>query len=327
MILFIYKNLSTFVKNDLNILENKYRVKKFKYNTSKILITNLINQIRIIRWLFKNIKKTKIIYIWFAEYHSLLPIIFGKVFNKKTYLIIGGYDVGNIPELEYGAQSTILRKFFSKLSMKFATLCLPVSKYIDKRVYEVMGSINTQVIYNGVNMRLSVNQPLKDKIFLTVGNCKSMKRIRIKGIDRFIKLANFFPEYQFIVIGISNQIQNKLKYKSNNITIYPKMPHKKLIEYYRRAMFYCQFSRVEAFGLSVLEALCYHSIPIISNQGALPELYSDVGLVVNITNIESIVKKIRTNIELLNFSKQDSTNLIKQFSISSRARKLYRLIK
>mgnify|MGYP006290442657 CR=1 FL=1 len=327
MNLFVYKNKSAFVQNDIDILKARYNIKKYRYNSSKKFLRTLINQFKLLIWLISNFKhKNKKIFIWFAEYHSLLPTVLGKIYCTKTYLVIGGYDIANIPEWDYGALSKFSSSFYSKLSIKLAYICLPVSKYIKRKTLQEMGYVKTEVIYNGTNLKMLDDNFKKENIFLTAAKCNSEKRLKIKGMDIFIKLAHNLPNYRFIAIGIPKNIQKYLHPIPDNLIILEPIPLKKLVKYYKRSKFYCQLSRVEAFGIAVLESLCYHTIPIVSNQGALPELYSEVGLVVDIKDTKKMIDRIKSNIGSLSFSKNKASKLISKYNIKNRANKLYKVI-
>ena len=41
------------------------------------------------------------IFIWFADYHSFLPSLIGRLLGKKVYIVIGGYDAAKIKELNF----------------------------------------------------------------------------------------------------------------------------------------------------------------------------------------------------------------------------------
>ena len=112
MILLIHPNFSSFVKADYNLLKKHFTVKTFFYHTGKDLFTNFFSQIYLFVWLSLNILNARNIYIWFADYHSFLPVIFSKIFRKNSIVILGGYDVTYLPDLNYGSFSNPVRSFF-----------------------------------------------------------------------------------------------------------------------------------------------------------------------------------------------------------------------
>ena len=53
--------------------------------------------------------------------------------------------------------------------------------------------------------------------------------------------------------------------------------HKDLVRHYKRAKIYCQFSRSESFGVSIVEAINFGCIPIVTNVGGMPEIVENNG--------------------------------------------------
>jgi len=145
-ILFVYTSFSSFVETDYNILSKFADVKQYKFESSKIIFKMIFEQVKLKIFLLMNIWKYDLIYCWFADYHSFLPILFSKLFKKKSILVLGGYDVTYIPELKYGSFSNPLRSFCAKFSIKNVTLNLSVSDNIRKEALErVLTNIPTNL--------------------------------------------------------------------------------------------------------------------------------------------------------------------------------------
>src|SRR3989339_1016695 len=122
-LLFIYTRLSTFVKGDIDILEKSYRVTPFcAENRSKG--RQLLGLTRLFFYLLFNTYKFDIIYVWFADYHSFLPVLYAMVFRKKCFVVIGGYDVCRIKSIKYGSLVNTGRGIMAKNFMNNATLWL-----------------------------------------------------------------------------------------------------------------------------------------------------------------------------------------------------------
>ena len=67
--------------------------------------------------------------------------------------------------------------------------------------------------------------------------------------------------------GYSEKTINRVKkYAPENVTFLGFLKKTELIGYYKTSKFYLQLSRHEAFGVSVVEAMSYGCIPIVSNQ-------------------------------------------------------------
>jgi len=153
-ILFIYTAYSTFVKNDDSILSRFSLVKKHRYRQGKSLRRHLKSQFRLAGWLLKNIRSANFIYCWFADYHSFLPALFAKIFGKKFYLVLGGYDVTYIPELNYGSHKNALRSFCATFSVRHAAKNLAVSDYVRKMALERVPEADVMTLYNGVDVKI-----------------------------------------------------------------------------------------------------------------------------------------------------------------------------
>jgi len=76
---------------------------------------------------------------------------------------------------------------------------------------------------------------------------------------------------------------------------------------------YLQLSRHEAFGVSVVEAMKYGCIPIVSNAFALPEVVGNNGYIIN-TKLECIdaIKKV------LSQTSSNKININPLFNLSER---------
>ena len=91
MILFVYANFSTFVKNDYEILKKRSEIKKHHYHQGKTLLAHLVSQTKLFFWLLTNIWTCDKIFCWFADYHSFLLALFSKIFHKNFTLRFSVY--------------------------------------------------------------------------------------------------------------------------------------------------------------------------------------------------------------------------------------------
>ena len=97
-ILFVYINFSSFVKADYEILSEHAAVTKYQFKPVKGLVKTGIELLKELIFLVFNIRKYNAVFIWFGDYHSFLPVLFAKWFRKKSYVVIGGYDVSTLSE-------------------------------------------------------------------------------------------------------------------------------------------------------------------------------------------------------------------------------------
>jgi len=49
--------------------------------------------------LFKGVLWADITFSWFADTHAFLAVLLSKLFRKKSIVVVGGYEVANVPEI------------------------------------------------------------------------------------------------------------------------------------------------------------------------------------------------------------------------------------
>lgn len=301
--LFVYTRISSFIKGDIEILEKIFRVTALKVDNSSKSI-QLIALTKEFFYLIFNLLKYDVVFIWFADYHSFLPVLFSKLFRKKVYIVIGGYDVCRVRNLGYGSFSNPVRGFMTLYSIKNATLNLCVSEYIGRVVRAIAPQSKRIIIYNGI--ALSDNQKenfedsvaKKERMVLSVALSSTTQSFFIKGIDRFIAVARAIPQIQFVIVGVdSTKLIHLLGSVPDNLSIIPKVEHKALKEYYQKAAVYCQLSRKESFSLSLAEAMYFNCVPVISNSGGMIEVTGGMGKTVSGDNADETASAIISAME------------------------------
>ncbi|MGF7137790.1 glycosyltransferase family 4 protein [Roseimarinus sediminis] len=278
-VLLVHTAYSTFVKQDYESLSEKYEVSLYPFNASKklhVLAWSLFKQaffLLLHGWQYHSF------FIWFADYHSLLPVVFARWSRKKSYLVIGGYDVGRIPELKYGAFFKKFRGFFAIQSMKKAGCNLTVSHYVDRKVRFIAPGAKRRMVYNSVKFDGSMlSAETKEQLIITVGLIDGERSFQLKGIDTFIDVAKLLPEYRFMVIGVSEVMMERLADNvPSNVTLCSPVAHQQLVEYYQKASVYLQLSRMDTFCLALAEGMYFNCYPMITRVGGMPEVIGPHG--------------------------------------------------
>ena len=81
-ILFIYDEMRTFVKKDLENLQKHFIVKPLKYTSKKDVIKILYG-----------VLTTDVSFSWFALGYATVAVFFSKMLRKKSIVVAGGWDV------------------------------------------------------------------------------------------------------------------------------------------------------------------------------------------------------------------------------------------
>jgi glycosyltransferase involved in cell wall biosynthesis len=295
-VLFIYTRISTFIRGDLDILEKKFPVTTLVVdNSSKIKQAfSITNEFF---YLLFNVLRYDIVYIWFADYHSFFPVLFSKLFRKKVYLVIGGYDVCRVKKWGYGSFSNPIRGFMTRYSITNASLNLCVSQYIERVTRAISPFSKRVILYNGIVFSKDSSKCIEDskeRLVLCVALSSTPQSFYIKGVDRFINVAKALPEIPFTIIGInSEKLGHLIGEVPANLKIIPKVEHYELAAYYQIASVYCQLSRKESFSLALAEAMYHNCIPVISNTGGMPEVTGGLGKIVSGNDVDETVSAIK----------------------------------
>ncbi len=322
-ILYFYPNPASFVSKDIEILETNYLVKKFHFAQSSPKQT-LLNFIKQFIFLLKNFK-TKIIVIQFGGYHSLLPCLAGLVFNKKTILILAGTDCASFPEINYGNYRKKLLGFFTKKSIEWARIVVPVHKALIDYPYTYFQAINARQGFKNFTGKLKGKIEVAEYGFETTENLKNTERkigfvtiagfnrdniYFLKGLDLICKIAPIFPDLPFIIIGA------KGKYVDypvpENVKILPFISNELKTSILNSYTFYFQLSLSEGFPNALCEAMQCGMIAIVSNVSSMPDIVSNAGFVlkhkdeIELKNL--IAEILKMDLKMLSQKNSDKIN-------------------
>lgn len=317
--LFLFTNNSSFVRGDIDILSEKYTVGLYQVdNSSQLMLAH--SMLKLFIFLLFNTFKYKVIFVWFADYHSFLPILAGKLLGKKSVIVAGGYDVCREKKYNYGSFVNPLRAKMALFSLRNASVCLAVSKNIERIVKKISPKGNCILLYNGVSLspglaRKVVKAFNKTGGVLCVSIVNSEQSYYIKGVDRFIAAARELPNTPFTLVGASRDfIKQVCPDIPTNLFIAGKVDHSEVINYYAQAKVYCQLSRRESFCLALAESMMFNCFPVISNVGGMPEVVGANGIIVNDFSPESLSAAIKSALEKdnskYNFAKRIEDNFL-----------------
>ena len=320
-ILFIkhYSTNAKFILNDADILKEKFTVDVYVSNTKNnfTIIFSLLGQF--FHHLL-NIRKYKLIYIWFADYHSFIPVMFGKIFGVKSIIAIGGYDATCIPEINMGAfiENSFkkkIRSYMTKFSLRNADKILVVDDSLIKNTntYIYSGEENKkpledgilnfipdiknkiEVVYTGFDenyFKRDENIP-KERFILSVGFTPDDNEFRRKGFDMLIEAAEIMKEEKFVLIGLNEkQIKEFEKKKIANVKVMNSVSMDELRKYYNKAKVFAQLSLFEGQPNSLCEAMMYECIPVGSNVNGIPRVIGNTGFIVDKKNVYEITEKL-----------------------------------
>ncbi len=327
-ILFIYTNYSTFVRTDYEILASEHEVVKYQFKPVKRLFKTASQLFKQKMFLLLNIWRFNAIFIWFADYHSLLPVLFAKIMGKKSFVVVGGYDVAKMPEINYGSLSSPLRRWFALLSFRLATLNLAVVEDLENKIKLICPKAKTATLHTGYrfwdNDKIQL-QTEREKIVLTVSITENYQRVQVKGLDRFRELAELLPDFRFIIIGAGETSKSLFEPVPVNLVLLPPLKPSELIEYYQKASFYAQFSRSEGLPNALCEAMLYGCIPVGTRIGGIPAAIGNTGLVAGEWDAPAVAGYIVKNHNNAN-REACSARIKEKFDLGFREERLLKII-
>lgn len=286
-ILLVHSGNESFVRLDRELLSRSFQVDDFyarwKFPSGMLRLWN-------------GIRNVDVVYCWFASWNSFWAILLARLAGKRSILVIGGYDIANVPEANYGHQRGGAQKLFSRWSMHLADKLITFSNFSRREAEQNAGipEDSIEMVYLGVPDPFgSLPKKRKERIALTVGRV-DFSNLRRKGLQAFVQAAAFLPDVQFVLVGpwADASIEQLRAIATPNVTFTGWVTDAELLEYYRKAAVYVQASLHEGFGMSVAEAMLAGCIPMVTRVGSLPEVVGDCGLFCDTPEPASIARTI-----------------------------------
>ena len=296
---FVYTLRNSFVDRDLNLLSDKgYVVREIVSPPDKNPIKFLIHRIRELMRSLWLVPQSKLLVVWFSDYHGYFPLLIAKWFRKKSLLILGGYDVVADPANHYGIFSKKnLRSVLALQNLNNATHLWAVDETLIKGCPQAFKSNKIQsglvhfapkqlpkatVVPTGYDAAYWKRDFEKTpQTVLTVGLFTDLRVAQRKGIPLFLKLAALCPEFQFTILGEQNQSIVSHYTIPQNVYVLPKASPETLLEAYGKHQFYFQGSRVEGLPNVLCEAMLCECIPIGAAAFGIPNAIGASGHIFN----------------------------------------------
>lgn len=336
-LLYFHAGKSSFVVKDIEILQEKYKVLDFLFDTSnkKKYISLFIKQFFFI---LGNIFNSKLIICQFAGHHSFLPILFSKIFLKKSIVVAGGTDCVSFPSIGYGNFNNRFLAKTTTFSFKSCNLILPVHQTLVEYDYEYqpndfkkqgyqffIPNIKTpyQVIHNGYDSKKWYCDTEKEKnSFVTIGaGLDSRFGFNLKGIDLIFEIALKFPHCNFYVVGGLGIDKST----PTNIKLIDKIPNNELRQFISNKRFYIQLSMSEGFPNALSEGMLCECVPIVSHVGGMPDIVSDCGYILkhkNINELYELLNSALNNVDLNKLGKKARRRVVENYTFESRKEQL-----
>jgi len=320
-VLFVYSDMSTFIRADLEILQKHFDVRVVKATT--FLVPRKGADWLSFFKLFKGVLWADIVYSWWANLNSVFTVLFSVFLRKKSVVVVGGYEVAYVPEINYGTLLSTQGRLEVKFILRHASKTLTVSESSKSGILRFTKPKALKLVYNGVDTQRFYPSGAKENSVITVVKEISPITTDIKRLDTFLKASVHLPDVKFILVGkISDSLKASLKKAcGSNVEFTGYLNPETLLGYYQKAKVYCQLSTHESFGVALAEAMACGCVPVVTRRYSLPEIVGDTGFYVPYNDTEATVNALKKALAS-NKGLKAKERIEKNFSIKERQKRL-----
>ncbi len=263
----ISRSPPSFVQKDIEILSSEFPVQTVYYSSRSDVLR-----------LASEVARSAIVFCWFAWDQAAWAVRFSRFLGKKSIVIIGGFDVVHMPEIDYGNLLSKRSARRTKYAILKSTRPIAVSESIRGDAVSLTGRPDIDVVYHGFDSEKFRPATEKQDLVLTVGEINE-SNLQRKGLLTFLKAAELLPDVRFAAVGRVRELppEHRRLLSLPNVDVPGFVSDEDLLDYMQRAKVYVQVSAHEGFGCSLAEAMLCECVPVVSSRGALPEVVGDTG--------------------------------------------------
>ena len=319
-ILFVYPYLSSFVKTDLEILQRHFDVIPHQWTRTR----DIKNVLRVMWYVYR----TDLSYIWFAGGHAARVVFFSKLFRKKSMVVVGGFEVAKVPEINYGLMLSPKSARRVKYVLENTDKVLTVEESLKKEAIKNTGvsGEKIQTVPTGYDFNKWKFEGKKGDLAISVSVGDTWNRARLKGLDVFVESAKFLPEIKFMVIGIQGATLERLQsIAPPNVEFVNPLLQDELISYYQRAKVYCQLSMREGLPNALCEAMLCECVPVGADVQGVRTAIGDTGFYVSYGDPKATAEAIKKALQS-DKGKLARERIKKMFPLEKREKELKEVI-
>lgn len=339
-IIYFYTIPRSFIKNDIKHMADTYNIEIYEFN-DKSNIQLIISFFKQFFWCLFNLKEYDGIFIFFAGYHSIIPVLISNFYKIKSIIFLGGADCYSYPSFNYGHYSKTLIAKANCLSVKNSSLLIPVHESLiySKSKYYIESESEQGIRHFCKGLRTPIEtiyleydhdffKPISDKInnksFITAGFGLTGSTFVRKGIDIILEAALQCPDYSFTILGADpKELDISIP---TNVQFLPPIPYDELANLYAQHRFYLQLSIAEGFPSAICEAMLCGCIPIGSDVAAIPKIIGDSGYILFKRDTSLLIKLLHTAVSNDDKNFFPRKQIMANFGINTRKIKLLETI-
>lgn len=315
-IIFVKPSEASFVRVDVEALEELFVVKSFVLNPRKSTFYFVGRLLAMIWFILAHLRGSVAIVTWFVDYHAALLVFIGKCFGKKVIIFAGGQEAICYPELKKGVFCGKFRGQCAAYAINNAWHLIPNHGSLlfhENFYYDPSGKkdgfqhyiqnfrTSYTIIPNGIDQRTFFRDPSIEKernLVLTVATMHNSSDFINKGLDLLIEVARQTPELAFVIIGMKEKLREwaETSYRLSaltNLTVLGVCPQSQLFTWYNKASVYVQASITEGMPNTLGEAMLCECVPVGSNVNGIPDAIGQTGVIVYHRSADELGAAIR----------------------------------
>lgn len=237
---------------------------------------------------------------WFADYHAYMAVKLSKLFNKRSIVIVGGYEVANLPDINYGLLVNPVSADMVKYIITNADMVLPDDEGLKINAIENLeiSGANIQAVPIGFDYEILKPNGKKEDLVFTVCLGETWDRVQLKGVDTFVEASKFIPNIKFVVNGVTGDALKKLKkIAPDNVEFTGPVSPDELLSLYQKSKVYCQLSMREGLPNAICEAMLCECVPVGTDVQGVRTAIGDTGFYVNYGDVKATSEAIKKAFE------------------------------
>ncbi|MGI8593289.1 MAG: glycosyltransferase [Solirubrobacteraceae bacterium] len=319
-LLYAYPRRSSFIAIDRAALAVEHEMLDWEQPGR---VTNL-------RRVWPRLRQADAVVAWWASWHSFLPVTLAWLTGKPILLVVGGFDVANVPEVGFGYQQGGLAKWASRWIIARATLLVTNSHYSRGEIARNIGprtAARVEVIHHGIPDPFGAlpDEAARERMALTVGGISALT-LEQKGHRPFVEAAALAPDVRWVHAGawLEEPAAEWLRARAGaNVELRGWVEQSELERLYARASVYVQASWHEGFGMAVAEAMLAGCVPVVRDAGAMPEVVGDAGVLIPGSEPAQIAEGVRRALEAgPDGRRRARERVLREFPLAARGERL-----
>ncbi len=268
------------------------------------------NMVKLACWLLWHLPRARGVFFRFADYHAFLPAVLCRLFRRRLWIVLAGYDAHHFSEYNYGVYDSRLRAALVRYAVRSAHALLPVhdslhdgtNSYafdppratgVKSLVPGIRGEVH--VLHNGFDSEYWCPAAIaRERLVVTVASVphgssdEALRRMAaLKGVPLIVDLARRMPDVSFVLVGPTEaMVRAGYGDLPENLTVTGLLPADDVREWYRRAHVYAHPSLTEGMPNAVAEAMLCGCIPVGSDVNGTATLIGDAGIVIERADVE-----------------------------------------